>query len=234
MFRTVFLIVTLGTAGAAIGHFLVFGRKRGVMRSTADPKILRFSVSERLIHLVTVAGFLALACTGFAGPIGLGGRIEGSLWVAHVAMSPIFMAGLVAMVLIWAQDSRFERHDWQWAKCLGGYLQHNAHAPANRFNAGQKAFFWTVGALGLVSLASGLALVAPVFGAEVQAAAFTVHRYGMLAFVAAGIVHLYLTTAGNPGTLLSAVTGKVDANWAEHHHPVWAGDHTSDEASGEG
>jgi formate dehydrogenase subunit gamma len=35
------------------------------------------------------------------------------------------------------------------------------------------------------------------------------------------IVHVYLATLGNPGTLESMLWGSVTRNWAKHHHARW-------------
>jgi len=35
------------------------------------------------------------------------------------------------------------------------------------------------------------------------------------------IVHVYLTTIGNPGTLESMIYGNVRKIWAKVHHPKW-------------
>jgi formate dehydrogenase subunit gamma len=35
------------------------------------------------------------------------------------------------------------------------------------------------------------------------------------------LVHVYLGTIGNPGTLESMLWGNVRKNWARHHHPRW-------------
>ena len=41
---------------------------------------------------------------------------------------------------------------------------------------------------------------------------------GSIMFV---VVHVYLATIGNPGTLEAMLWGKVSRAWARHHHPKW-------------
>ncbi|MCP4644577.1 MAG: formate dehydrogenase subunit gamma [bacterium] len=220
MFRTIFMVATLGTVAACLAHLVVF-RPRWVSIDKTKPRIHRFSVWERLIHLVTLVGFLVLAVTGFMASVGNEERLSGLLWVVHGWAAPVFTLGIVAMVVTWASDGRFAPHDLEWAKRFGGYLGGSQDVPAGRLNAGQKGFFWVAGVLGVISMATGVLLVAPGFGAKGQTMVLIAHRYGTLAFVVLGIVHAYLATLANPGTLWSILTGYVANDWAKHHHPLW-------------
>lgn len=238
MFRIISLVVILGTVAVCLGHFILFGIRRAVERDASGRRLYRFSFWERLVHLLTVASFLLLAVTGFMAALIYQERLGGWLWVYHLLGACVFSVAVVVTMLIWARDGCFASHDWEWVRKMGGYLQHGAHVPAGRFNAGQKGYFWGVGVLGLASMVSGMLLAWPVLAPEYQSLVLLVHRYGALAFVFAGLGHLYLTTGGNPGTWQAMVTGWVDMKWAEHHHPVWyrratgsgAGEHGDDEA----
>ena len=225
MWRLVFLIATGTAAMAALAHCVVFGPRR-VDTSAGERPLRRFSVWERLVHLLTMVSFLVLAATGAGASIGYEIRLTGWWWVVHVAAAPVFALSFTALVLTWAHDCRFARHDWDWAKQFGGYLRsgragHGIQVPAARFNCGQKEFFWGVAVLALAVVVSGLLLAVPLFGERVQAALFLAHRYAAMLCVVFVIAHFYLATAANPGTLWSIFSGKVDANWARHHHPLW-------------
>ena len=234
MFRIISLVVILGTVAVCLGHFVLFGIRRAVRRDESGRRLYRFSFWERLIHLVTVASFLTLACTGFAATLIYQERLAGWLWVYHLLGASVFSVGVVLTTLIWARDGCFAAYDCEWVRKMGGYLQHGAHVPAGRFNAGQKGYFWGVGVLGLAAMVSGMLLAWPVLPREYQAIALLLHRYGALAFVFSALGHLYLTTGGNPGTWQAMVTGWVDAKWAEHHHPVWYGQATGHSTPGDG
>jgi len=104
---------------------------------------------------------------------------------------------------------------------MGGYLGRPDDLPAGMFNAGQKAFFWVVALLGVVTVCSGLARMAPVFGPGAQAIVLIVHRYAALLLAMSIIVHLYLGTLANPGTFRAMLRGMVGRAWVLHHHPVW-------------
>lgn len=219
MFRDIALIGMVATVVAVLGHRVIFG---AVKMGDGERKrtVRRFSLWERFMHVVTVLGFLALAVTGFAEVV-QGEPLEGWLWVIHMAVAPLFILGLAAVLLTWAKDGRFASYDWQWVKVLGGYLRFGGHPPAGRFNAGQKAYFWAAALLGLSALVSGLGCVFPVFGPLGQEILYQVHRWTALVFVLSAIVHLYLGTLANPGTFLAVILGRVSPAWAETHHPVW-------------
>jgi formate dehydrogenase subunit gamma len=220
MFRIIVLIGIAATVVAILGHLVVFGPRR-----VAGPKtrraVRRFSIWERLIHVVTVLGFLALATTGFLAVIGQRSPLHGWLWVIHVGAAPVFSFGLTLVVITWARDGLFAPCDWEWTKAFGGYLWGGKHPPAERFNGGQKVYLWAVALLGLVSLVTGLGRAVPVLDAFGQELLYQVHRYSALLFVMAAIGHLYLGTFANPGTFGAMLTGKVTPQWAEQHHPLW-------------
>ncbi|MCX5769798.1 MAG: cytochrome b/b6 domain-containing protein [Candidatus Hydrogenedentes bacterium] len=218
MFKLITLIAIGATLVAIAGHFTLFGAKK--TNNKVRRSVRRFGVLEILLHALTVFSFLTLAATGLyaawnAQPL------RGNLWLLHVALGPIFTLGLSILILSWARDCSFEPCDWQWAKRFGGYLWGDKHAPASRFNAGQKGYFWAVGALALVTLVTGLGRVVPLFGPAGQDLILWVHRLAAIAFILAGIAHLYLGTLANPGTLTAMITGKVTPQWAKDHHPLW-------------
>lgn len=110
-----------------------------------------------------------------------------------------------------------------------------AHAHAGRYNAGEKAWFWTIVLAGIVLALSGVLLLFPDdLGPRAAAAIFGVSDQRMvttlaeLAHLAAAILmvcfalgHIYLGTYGTEGTLESMTDGSVDENWAKTHHDIW-------------
>jgi len=206
MFQLIFWIAVAVAAAACLGHLLLFG-PRHVGSDLAGVRLHRFGFFERFVHALTTLSFLALALSGFAASAVYGERLAGWMWVAHAAAALVFTVCVAAMVVMWASDCRFAPHDWEWAKHFGGYLGGNEHVPAGRFNCGQKALFWFVGLFGLASVLSGVLLVAPLFDVPGQSRVFLTHRYATFAFVLLILVHIYLATIANPGTLRSIITG---------------------------
>jgi len=217
------LIVVIGVLSAAVGvagHLLVYGPKHPGLRKE-KPGVRRFNLWERLIHAATLLSFLVMATTGLTAAL-RGRPLEGWLLLVHWTTAPLFAVGLAALTLTWPEFGRFERHDMAWVRRLGGYLGGADDLPAGMFNAGQKAFFWIVALLGAVTVLSGLVRMAPVFGAPGQAAALTAHRYAALFLTMGAIVHVYLGTLANPGTIRAMLLGSVGPAWVRRHHPVWA------------
>lgn len=221
MFKLITLIGIGATLVAMAGHLVLFGQKKTNNKNRRS--VRRFGALEILSHALTVVSFIVLAVTGLSA-VYSGEPLRGQLWVLHVALGPVFTFGLAVLILSWAQDCSFEACDWQWAKRFGGYLWGDKHAPAARFNAGQKGYFWAVCALGFVTLVSGLGRAMPVLGPTGQELILWAHRLGSLAFVLAGLAHLYLGTLANPGTMTAMITGKVTPQWAKDHHPLWVTD----------
>ena len=52
--------------------------------------------------------------------------------------------------------------------------------------------------------------------------AYTLHDLAAILLMACAVVHLYLGSIANPGTLTSIFSGRVTPTWARHHHPNWA------------
>jgi formate dehydrogenase subunit gamma len=220
LFRVLTIIGILGTVAAVAAHYLFFGPHHGELKG--EPRtVKRLSLWERVAHIATVAVFLALAITGFYSVLMGWPRLEGWLLWIHWTVAPLFALGLVSIAFTWCETCRFEAHDLEWARCFGGYLGGDAEAPAGRFNGGQKMFFWFILALGIAVVLSGVGRMSPVFGDTGQRIVLEVHRYAALGLVLSMLVHLYLGTLANPGTVGVMLSGRVSRQWAAAHHSVW-------------
>jgi len=207
------------TAAAIVLHYFAFGpRHRAVAKTPRSVK--RFGLCAVLLHMAVVAAFLVLLATG-AGAIATAAGLDGCALILHLAAAPVFAIAFTLKFIAWAEACRFASHDWTWAKRLGGYLGAKGDVPADRFNAGQKAFFWSTGMLVLLVILSGLGRLMPLFDVAGQAALYELHRSGALLLVLLSVVHLYVATLANPGTLTAMVLGKVSTDWAKYHHPLW-------------
>ena len=218
-YRSIVLIGIAITVVPFLGHYLLFGPKR--VPGASKRSVRRFSIWERLIHWMTVTGFLVLCGTGLYAVLVEQSALRGMPWVVHCMAAPVFLVGLSLVMVMWARDGVFSKCDVRWALMCGGYLWWGKHAPAERFNGGQKGYLWAAGILGLAVLVSGLGRIAPVLDPHGQEILYTIHRVAALLFVMAAIVHLYLGTIANPGTLGAMLLGKVSPEWAAKHHPDW-------------
>lgn len=201
-------------------HYIIFGARRIQERSSQE--IQRFSVVERVIHYGSLVTFLGLAVTGhltLSGARFSADSIE-NIYTWHQYLGYGFILTVSLLLLAWFRDACFERCDSEWLKRFGGYFGYKAEVPASRFNAGQKLFFWlalvmtaTLGSTGFILIWSD--------ATNLRQVAVTIHDITAFVFAAMVLVHIYLGTIANPGTLRSIFEGRVSKEWAKKHHPLW-------------
>jgi len=94
---------------------------------------------------------------------------------------------------------------------------------SGRYNAGEKAWFWTATIAGVALSASRILLSFPddLGTRNLQHQAELTHAIAALIFIGFGIGHIYLGTLGTEGAVEGMVTGDVDENWARTHHDLW-------------
>ncbi len=224
VFRPVVIGSLIAVILAIVAHYLIWGPRRLVGNDIAIVK--RFSTAETAAHFVVMFSFLILAVTGMTGIIGPGANISGSLGgdfflILHYVAAAAFGAGLVTIGVLWFRDCFFNKDDAEWIRHAGGYLGHKGELPVGRFNPGQKAFFWLVGVLGIVMVATGVMRLFPVFTRVTQQAAYMIHDGVALMLILAVLVHTYLGTVANPGSWQGIFSGWVTEEWAKAHHPNW-------------
>jgi formate dehydrogenase subunit gamma len=140
----------------------------------------------------------------------------------HNFTSFSFVAGLVLIIAIFFRDNLPEKVDIEWLKQGGGFIK-SKHAPAGRFNLGEKAVYWLSLFAGMAVSLSGLLLLFPFYEtniAEMQLAQ-VVHAVVAVLFIALILAHIYIGTLGIEGAFEAMGTGEVDINWAKEHHDVW-------------
>ena len=141
---------------------------------------------------------------------------------AHNFTSFSFVIGLVLIIVIFFRDNLPEQVDLEWIRQGGGFIK-NRHAPASRFNPGEKAVYWLSLAAGVVVSVSGFVLLFPFYGTNIadMQIAQAVHAIVAVLFVALILGHIYIGTLGMEGAFEAMGTGEVDLNWAKEHHDVW-------------
>jgi len=210
----VFVAVVL----ASIGHYLIFGPRRADAAAD-ESEVQRFTVVERLAHLLALVAFVLLATTGMAFLFHLESP-EGCLRAVHGLFGPLFIAALIGILVVWWRNALFVSCDKEWICKLGGYLWIRAECPAEKFNAGQKLFYWLIVILaGAVVSLTGVMLL--LGHGRSPSWVYTVHDVAAVAVIGGIIGHAYLSILANPGTVRSMLTGRVNRSWAEHHHPNW-------------
>jgi formate dehydrogenase subunit gamma len=135
------------------------------------------------------------------------------------------MLGLMAIAVIWIRDNIPDKTDIEWFRQGGGFIAAR-HAPARRFNAGEKLVFWGALGAGAAVSVSGLLLLFPFYFTDILGMQITqvVHSIIAILFVALILGHIYIGTLGMEGAFEAMGTGEVDFNWAKEHHDLWLED----------
>jgi formate dehydrogenase subunit gamma len=225
-------IVILGTIVLLGAAYLIIGRIR-ISAGRSGRKVLRFKAFERFSHWLTATSFVLLGLTGLnitfgkivllpvIGPDAFTEISQLAKYV-HNFTSFAFVLGLILITAIFIKDNFFEKVDIDWLKQGGGFIK-SKHAPAGRFNLGEKMVFWLSISAGVAVSASGYLLLFPFYGtniAEMQLAQ-VVHAVVAVLFIALILAHIYIGTLGMEGAFEAMGTGEVDLNWAKEHHDRW-------------
>jgi formate dehydrogenase subunit gamma len=232
------MIVVLALGYWALGKIRISAGRSG-------KKVKRFSAFERFSHWLTAVSFVVLALTGMnitfgkllllplIGPEAFSAIAQGGKY-AHNFVGFSFMVGLFLIVALWLKDNIPKRVDIDWLKQGGGFIK-SKHAPAGRFNAGEKMVFWLALGAGAAIAVSGLLLLFPFYGTNIASMqiAQVVHAIVAVLFIAVILAHIYIGTLGMEGAFEAMGTGEVDLNWAKEHHDQWLAETLAKERSSE-
>ncbi|OSJ08889.1 formate dehydrogenase subunit gamma [Bradyrhizobium canariense] len=225
-------IVILGMIAVLGAAYLIMGRLR-ITAGRSGKMIVRFKIFERFSHWLTAMSFVILGLTGLnitfgkilllpaIGPDAFSSVSQAAKY-AHNFTSFSFVVGLALITVIFFKDNIPEKVDLEWLKQGGGFIK-NKHAPAGRFNPGEKAVYWLSLGAGIFVSVSGFVLLFPFFGTDIadMQIAQAVHAVVAVLFVALILAHIYIGTLGMEGAFEAMGTGEVDLNWAKEHHDVW-------------
>lgn len=238
-FRTVTLkwiggIAILGVLALLIVFYLWRGTIE-IEGGRSGRTMMRFNGFERFVHWLTASAFVVLAITGLNITFGRSlilpwlGLETFSTWsqwakYTHNFLSFAFTIGVVVLFLMWIGQNFPTAADVSWFKMGGGLGKGHQHAPAHKFNGGQKLLYWLIVLGGAAMLISGYMLIFPFYGGlnvgNMELAEIFHGTVGML-FIALIIAHVYLGTLGMEGAFEAMGTGAVDLNWAKEHHNLW-------------
>jgi formate dehydrogenase subunit gamma len=225
-------IVIVGTIALLALAYLILGRIR-IAAGRSGQKVLRFKAFERFSHWLTAVSFVILGLTGLnitfgkilllplVGPETFSDISQIAKYV-HNFTSFAFVAGLVLITVIFFRDNLLARVDIEWVRRGGGFIK-SIHAPAGRFNLGEKMVYWLSVAAGIAVAASGFVLLFPFYGTNIadMQLAQAAHAIIAILFIALILAHIYIGTLGMEGAFEAMGTGEVDLNWAREHHDRW-------------
>jgi len=225
-------IAILGMLLLLVVFYLIRGQVK-LESGFSGRRIVRFNAFERFIHWVTATCFIILAISGLnitfgrsllLPLIGESAFAGWSQWAkyAHNYLSFPFTIGVVVIFLMWIAGNIPNRVDVEWLKRGGGIVGHD-HPPAYRFNAGQKAIYWSQIIGGVAIAVTGYVLMFPFYLTDIAGmqTAQMVHAIVAVLFVALMLAHIYIGTIGMEGAFEAMGEGTVDVNWAKEHHSLW-------------
>ncbi len=203
------------------------------MSQYSSGRIMRYTLAERVIHWIAGLAYVYVLLTGLAfySPhlywiaILLGGAPTSRYW--HPWIGVVFAAVLFRMLRMWLEDMRITAPDRAWAKSMSHYIRNEDEdlPPIDRFNVGQKYFFWVMLYAGIVLLVSGAILwfpeKIPWSLRSLRYAAVLLHVSAALISIGAFIIHVYMGTAMVRGGFTSIIRGEVSPAWAKMHHRLW-------------
>jgi formate dehydrogenase subunit gamma len=204
--------------------------------------IRRFTGAERAVHWATAVAVLVCALTGlvlYVGPLtALVGRrtlVKDVHVVAGLAMPvPLVLAyagrwraAVRADVRRLARWTRADRR-WLWSR------GRDARDEVGKFNAGQKAnAAFMAGMIPIMVVTGSMMRWYEPFDISYRTGATFVHDWTALATWAVVTGHILFALADSV-SLRGMLTGRVDAAWAERHHPRWAAEVAAPRATGNG
>jgi formate dehydrogenase subunit gamma len=196
-------------------------------------RVLRYPFWERLNHWVSAFSYVYLLLTGLAfwspwcfwiaGLLG-GGQISRTL---HPWVGLFFFYAVMRMYSYWAPQMRTEPVDKQWWNSIGHYIQNEDEKmpPAGRYNAGQKALFWSFFYGAIVLLLTGLVLWFPEripwSFRWVRYTSIFLHPVAALFTIANFLIHIYMSVFAERGAFGSVIRGDVSLEFAKRYHPGW-------------
>jgi formate dehydrogenase subunit gamma len=192
--------------------------------------IERFSTSERVLHWIVTCSFFFLLLTGlglysrlFNGYFALFGGGQNAI-LFHKFSGVVFFFSSLYMFLNHKKDvSTFDQDDKRWVEERGGYLSRDeSHFNIGKYNPGQKLFAIFIAVATLTLGTTGMFIWAPGFFPRwIVQMSLMLHGLVFVGAIMFVVVHVYLATIGNPGTLESMLYGDVRKKWAKKHHPKW-------------
>ena len=134
-----------------------------------------------------------------------------------------FISSLCAMGVWYKDAGRFHRYDWEWIKKGGGYVGSIKYVPASgKYNAGQKIFFWIAVTSGLYMFVTGMIMWFPLgFPPRIVRVCYLLHACGAAVMGAGIIMHGFLGTFANYGSVSAMMHGWVSKEWIRTQHGRW-------------
>ena len=196
-------------------------------------EIERYTFRERVMHWLTGLTYLYGLATGLAfySPhlywlaFVFGGGPTSRFW--HPILGVVFVMGTLWMQNLWRRDMEITETDRRWLDRVENYVTNRDELLPlqERFNAGQKLFYWLMFYGALLLLFSGFFLWVPEYiprqAAWIRPLMVLIHEIAALATIGGFIIHIYMGIFFVPDSMQAITTGWVSRAWAKTHHRLW-------------
>jgi formate dehydrogenase subunit gamma len=192
----------------------------------------RYTTGARINHWITAASLVLLALSGLAlchpSLFGLTALFGGgqATRAIHPWIGVLLFFSFFGLFLRFWRANLWEHTDNVWLVRIKEVLnKHEENLPeVGKYNAGQKMVFWSMSALIIVLISSGIVIwdqyFGPYFTVEQKRIAVLVHSGAAIAAICVWIVHVYAAIWVR-GTFSAMTRGHVTGGWAWRHHRKW-------------
>ncbi len=189
-------------------HYLIVGAKHF---DHDGEQILFFTLYNRIVHFIAALSFSLLVVTGLLivfGDFFGGGTVIRFARYVHLTSAMVFVVPGVLMLFMWFVKMLPQLHDIKWLFILGGYLsKEKKPVPADKFNAGQKMYFWFATVGGLAMAYTGYVIWGFKGDLDTVRLYTVIHNVLGMAIVAFYLTHCYMSVFAIAGSLESMKTG---------------------------
>jgi len=231
--KMLFLIILIAVPTVFLLHYLIIGPKKF---SHEGRKFLIFPSWQRVIHWIAALGFILIIPTGimivYAKFFG-GGSIGIFARYLHDIGALLFAIAVIPMFLMWLKDMLPRVWDIKWFMILGGYLsKEKKEIPADKFNAGQKMWYWIATVGGIVMIITGAMMYAQDFDLallnsfdlyqiDLLRIAVIIHLFLAMLVIAFFMTHVYMSVFAIKGSLQSMIDGCKSEDELKHLHSIF-------------
>lgn len=194
--------------------------------------VSRYTGPARINHWVTALSFVLLTLSGLAlfhpslffltGLFG-GGQLTRTLhpWIGVI----LFFSFFGMFVRFW-RANLWKREDITWLARIADVLRGREERlpEVGKYNAGQKAVFWSMSILILILITTGIMIWDQYFSGyttiQQNRWAVLIHSIAAILAISVWIVHVYAAIWVR-GTIRAMTKGSVTGGWAWRHHRKW-------------
>ena len=192
----------------------------------------RYSAPARANHWVTAISLVLLALTGLSmfhpSLFFLTGLFGGGQWTRtiHPWIGVILFISFSGLFFRFWKANLWRKVDSVWLSSVREVLLgHDENLPdVGKYNAGQKLMFWSMSALILLLIITGVMIWDQYFYAytsiPTKRVAVLLHALGAIAIICVWIAHVYAAIWVR-GTMGAMTKGTVTGGWAWRHHRKW-------------